>query len=66
MTENEVISIAKAFADKVRSISIMDTKAIFLYGSYAKGTATDNIDIDIDLKTGHVLWIGHPRHFRSK
>lgn len=45
MAENEVISIAKTFADKVRSI--MDTKAIFLYGSYAKGTATDNSDIDI-------------------
>lgn len=25
----------------------MDTKTIFLYGSYAKGTATDNSDIDI-------------------
>ena len=45
MAENEVISIAKTFADKVRSI--MDTKAIFLYGSYEKGTATDNSDIDI-------------------
>lgn len=45
MNENEVISIAKTFANKVRSI--MDTKAIFLYGSYAKGTATDNSDIDI-------------------
>ena len=45
MTKIEVISIAKTFADNVRSI--MDTKAIFLYGSYAKGTATDNSDIDI-------------------
>lgn len=45
MAENEVISIAKAFADKVRGV--MDTKAVYLYGSYAKGTATEDSDIDI-------------------
>ena len=38
MAENEVIEIAKEYADQVREI--MKTKAIILYGSHAKGTAT--------------------------
>ena len=45
MAQNEIIDIAKAYAEKVREI--MDPKAIFLYGSHAKGTATKNSDIDI-------------------
>ena len=45
MAENEAVTVAKEFADKVRSI--MDTKAVYLYGSHAKGTANDNSDIDI-------------------
>ena len=45
MAENEVIEIAKEYADQVREI--MKTKAIILYGSHAKGTATKDSDIDI-------------------
>ncbi len=45
MAENEVIDIAKAYADQVRKM--METKAIILFGSHAKGTATPNSDIDI-------------------
>ena len=45
MAENEVIEIAKRYADQVRKI--MKTKAIILYGSHAKGTATKDSDIDI-------------------
>lgn len=45
MAENEVINIAKAYAEKVRRI--MTPKAVILYGSHAKGTATKDSDIDI-------------------
>lgn len=45
MAENEVLNTAKAYADAVRSI--IDAKAIFLYGSHARGTATKDSDIDI-------------------
>ena len=45
MTHDEVLNIAKAYADAVRRT--MDTKAIFLYGSHAKGTAREDSDIDI-------------------
>ena len=45
MAENEVLNTAKAYADAVRGI--IDAKAIFLYGSHAKGTATKDSDIDI-------------------
>lgn len=45
MAENKVLNTAKAYADAVRGI--MNAKAIFLYGSHAKGTATKDSDIDI-------------------
>ena len=45
MAENEVIDIAKKYADQVRKI--MKTKEIILYGSHAKGTAAKDSDIDI-------------------
>ena len=45
MAQDEVLNIAKAYADAVRSI--MQTSGVFLYGSYAKGTATADSDIDI-------------------
>lgn len=45
MAENEALTVAKEYADKVRGI--MDTKAVYLYGSYAKGTANKDSDIDI-------------------
>ena len=45
MAENEVLNVAKEYANAVRKV--IDAKAIFLYGSHAKGTATENSDIDI-------------------
>ncbi len=45
MAENEVIGIAKEYAERVRRI--MDAKAVILFGSHARGTATKDSDIDI-------------------
>lgn len=45
MAESEVLNTAKAYAAAVRRI--IDAKAIFLFGSHAKGTATKESDIDI-------------------
>ena len=45
MAENEVLNVAKQYADKVRET--MDAKAVYLFGSHARGTATENSDIDI-------------------
>ncbi len=45
MDKNEVLTYAKEYAAAVRKT--MDTNAILLYGSHAKGTATKNSDIDI-------------------
>ena len=45
MAENEVLNVAKEYAAKVRGV--MDTQAVFLYGSHVKGTATKDSDIDI-------------------
>lgn len=45
MAEDEVLNTAKQYADAVRGV--IDAKAIFLYGSHVKGTATKDSDIDI-------------------
>ena len=45
MDQEAVLSIAKEYAAAVRKD--MDATSIFLYGSYAKGTATKDSDIDI-------------------
>ena len=45
MDQGKVLNIAKEYADAVRKV--VDATAIFLYGSYAKGTATKDSDIDI-------------------
>ena len=45
MDQSKVLSIAREYADAVRQI--MDTDAIFLYGSHTRGTATKDSDIDI-------------------
>ena len=59
-----MLSIAKEYAAAVRKV--MDATSIFLYGSYAKGRATKDSDIDIAvvvnqipgdyLDTVSVLW----------
>ena len=45
MDQIQVLNVAKEYAAAVREI--MDTNAIFLYGSYARGAATKDSDIDI-------------------
>ena len=45
MDQSTVLSLAKAYADAVRSV--MKTAGAFLYGSQARGTATRDSDIDI-------------------
>lgn len=45
MDQEQALRIAREYAAAVRKI--MDSSAIFLYGSCAKGTATKDSDIDI-------------------
>ena len=45
MGEIEALNTAKKYANIVRQE--LDAKAIYLYGSHAKGTAGENSDIDI-------------------
>jgi uncharacterized protein len=45
MEQEKVMSIAKAYADSVRRI--MPVRSIYLYGSWARGTAGKDSDIDI-------------------
>lgn len=45
MAENEVIAIAKEYAEKVRRI--MNARSVILFGSHVRGTATKDSDIDI-------------------
>lgn len=52
MAQDEVLTIAKEYADAVRGI--MQTSGVFLYGSYAKGTATADSDIDIAVVVDHI------------
>lgn len=53
MAQDKVMNLAKAYTDAVRGM--MDTKGIFLYGSYAKGTAREDSDIDIAVNVDRVL-----------
>ena len=43
MDQSTVLSLAKAYADAVRSV--MKTAGVFLYGSQARGTATRDSEI---------------------
>ena len=52
MAQDEVMDLAKAYANAVRGM--MDTKGIFLYGSYAKGTAREDGDMDIAVNVDRV------------
>lgn len=45
MDQEKVLNVAKEYAAAVRSV--VDATAVFLYGSYAKGTASKDSDIDI-------------------
>lgn len=45
MDQEKVLSLAKEYAAAVREV--VDASAVFLYGSHAKGTATEDSDIDI-------------------
>ena len=57
MDKNQVIEIAGRYAERVQGL--FSTRSIVLYGSYAKGTARDDSDIDIavivdNLKTDYL------------
>ena len=52
MDQSKVLSIAREYADTVRQI--MDTDAIFLHGSHARGIATKDSDIDIAVVVDHI------------
>ena len=45
MEQEKVMSIAKTYADSVRRV--LPVKNVYLYGSYARGTAGKDSDIDI-------------------
>ncbi len=45
MDQKKVLNIAKDYAASVRRV--VDASDVFLYGSYARGTATKDSDIDI-------------------
>ena len=45
MDQEKVLNIAKGYADTVRRV--LSVKDIYLYGSYARGTANKDSDIDI-------------------
>ncbi len=52
MAENEALNTARGYAQLVRQN--MDTEAIYLYGSYARGTASRDSDIDIAVVVSQV------------
>lgn len=64
MGENEVIEIVRRYKDLV--VSSMGPVEVYLYGSYSKGTARKDSDIDVAvivpevhddfLKTSSLLW----------
>ena len=45
MDQEKVLNIAKGYADSVRRV--LPVKNVYLYGSYARGTAGKDSDIDI-------------------
>ena len=45
MAEIEVLNLARRYAEAVRTV--MSPRAVFLYGSHARGTANKDSDIDI-------------------
>lgn len=45
MDQEKVLSIAREYASSVRKV--VDAVDVFLYGSYARGAATKDSDIDI-------------------
>lgn len=45
MDQEKVLNIAKEYAASVRKV--VDAVDVLLYGSYARGTATKDSDIDI-------------------
>ncbi len=52
MDKEQAINLAKKYKQLV--IDFLPIKAIYLYGSYSKGTYTDNSDIDIAVIVDHL------------
>ena len=49
MDKSYVIECVRSFAEKARKN--LDVRQVILFGSYAKGTATENSDIDVAVIT---------------
>ena len=49
MDKGYAIECAKAFAERAKQI--LDVRQVILFGSHAKGTATDDSDIDVAVVT---------------
>ena len=45
MGKNDVIDVVRRYKDKV--VSLMGPATVYLYGSYSKGTAREDSDIDV-------------------
>ena len=45
MGKNDVIDVVRRYKDKV--VSVMGPAKVYLYGSYSKGTAREDSDIDV-------------------
>ena len=45
MGKNDVIDVVRRYKDKV--VSVMGPAEVYLYGSYSKGTAREDSDIDV-------------------
>ncbi len=52
MDKEQAINLAKKYKQLI--IDFLPIKAIYLYGSYSKGTYTDNSDIDIAVIVDHL------------
>lgn len=50
MDKSEVIERVKIFAERARQS--LDVQQVILFGSYARGTATEHSDIDVAVVTG--------------
>ena len=50
MDKSYAIECVRAFAERARRA--LDVRQVILFGSYAKGTATDDSDIDVAVVTG--------------
>ncbi|MHB1455838.1 MAG: nucleotidyltransferase family protein [Armatimonadota bacterium] len=53
MDKSYVIECVRLFAERARQK--MDVRQVYLFGSYARGTATDLSDIDVAVVTNTIV-----------